>query len=80
VGPTPNPSLLLRSIRFKRYDFPVRYMPATATIAILPTVDDRIDWASSPNIYSEWHNVVLSLLSIMISGMAFSLYFCIFII
>ena len=34
VGPTPNPLLLLRSIRFSRYDFPVLYNPATDTTAI----------------------------------------------
>lgn len=33
VEPTPNPLALFKSIRFMRYDLPVRYTPATVTIA-----------------------------------------------
>ena len=38
VGPTPNPLLLLRSTRFRRYDFPVLYKPATETTAMGPVM------------------------------------------
>lgn len=34
VGPTPKPVERSKSILFKRYDFPVLYIPATATMAI----------------------------------------------
>jgi hypothetical protein len=47
VGPTPNPEERLRSILLRRYDFPVLYIPATATIPIDPWIDERNSIASS---------------------------------
>lgn len=52
VGPTPNPLLRLSSMRLRRYDFPVRYIPATDMTAIGPLILLINDFPSSLRIYS----------------------------
>ena len=41
VGPTPKPLGRSNIIRFNKYDFPVRYSPATETTPIGPGTDLR---------------------------------------
>jgi len=47
VGPTPNPDGRFKSMRFNRYDFPVRYIPATTIMAIgegILAIKSRATW------------------------------------
>ena len=53
VGPTPKPEERLRRTLLRRYDFPVLYIPATATIPMLPEIEARNSMASSLIVNSE---------------------------
>ena len=52
VGPTPNPLLLFSSILLSKYDFPVRYKPATDTTEIGPLICEIKAAPSGWRIYS----------------------------
>jgi hypothetical protein len=67
VGPTPKPFDRFKSIRFSRYDFPVRYKPATEITPIGPGTDFMKERAYYSNVYFP----VLWLTDII--GIAFSL-------
>ena len=58
VGPTPKPSDLFNSIRLRRYDFPVLYIPATATTPMGAGMAQMISNASSFIIYSNSYKMV----------------------
>lgn len=47
VGPTPKPLDRFKSIRLSKYDFPVRYIPATDITPIGPGIDRMKFIASS---------------------------------
>jgi len=46
LGPTPKPEDLSSKTRFKRYDFPVLYIPATEITPIFPLMELRKSIAS----------------------------------
>jgi len=46
LGPTPNPEDLSSNTLFRRYDFPVLYIPATEIIPMFPLMELRKSIAS----------------------------------
>lgn len=69
VGPTSNPFCLSRIILFNRYDFPVRYIPATVITEIGDSIVFKNSIASSFTSYT----CLLFEVSILINGIASSL-------
>jgi hypothetical protein len=53
VGPTPKPLDRFRSILLSKYDFPVRYIPATDITPIGPGIERIKLTAYSSNTYSK---------------------------